>query len=44
MPNPELVGTDGFLPESVIKKAIIDIAAGLDFMHNTGVLHRDVKP
>ena len=44
VPNPELVGTDGFLPESVIKKAIIDIAAGLDFMHNTGVLHRDVKP
>jgi serine/threonine protein kinase len=39
-----MVDSKGFLPENLIKKAIVDAAAGLEFMHNTGVLHRDVKP
>ena len=44
VPNKKMVDSNGFLPENLIKKAIVDAAAGLDFMHNTGVLHRDVKP
>ena len=44
VPNKKMVDSNGFLPENLIKKAIVDGAAGLDFMHNTGVLHRDVKP
>lgn len=34
----------GFLSEETIKRAIFDVAAGLQYMHSKGILHRDIKP
>ena len=45
-PNEKLIDTSnpGFLTEKVIKKAVLEVAEGLQYMHGLGILHRDIKP
>lgn len=44
--NPQLADATKpeFLPENTIKRVILDVAAGLKYMHDKGTLHRDIKP
>ena len=40
----ERVDANGDIRESTVKKIIKDVATGLQFCHEKGVLHRDIKP
>ena len=40
----ERVDDDGKVAESTIKTVLRDIASGLQYCHEKGVLHRDIKP
>ena len=34
----------GFLDEDIIRSCVRDVASGLKFLHEKGILHRDIKP
>ena len=40
----ELVDENGMVMEATIKKKIREVANGLQYCHDKGVLHRDIKP
>lgn len=40
----ENVDERGFVEESTIKKVVREVAIGLQYCHEKGVLHRDIKP
>ena len=40
----EHIDADGHVSESTIKGVILQVARGIQFCHEHGVLHRDIKP
>ena len=43
-PSEWVTASNGFLDEETIRNCIRDVASGLKFLHERGVIHRDIKP
>ena len=44
IPDPKRVEADGLLPEDLIRRVLWQTAQGINFLHEHGVIHRDIKP